>query len=66
MTTDYDELKDMISKRGQDSFLFFGSFNARDEIIDEWEARGASCEPVYDSVFVERYYFNVYNVMCNE
>ena len=66
MTTDYDELKDMVSERGQDSFLFFGSFNSRDDIIDEWEARGASCEPVYDSVFVERYYFNVYNVMCNE
>ena len=66
MTTDYEELKDMVSERGQDSFLFFGSFNSRDDIIDEWEARGASCEPVYDSVFVERYYFNVYNVMCNE
>lgn len=62
MTVDPDELAGIVKGRGQDSFLFFGSFNARDEIIAEWEKKGYECELVHDSCFIERYYFNIYRI----
>lgn len=62
MTTDAEELERFIRSNGAGSFLFFGSFNARDEIIDEWESAGFKSSLIYDSVFLERYYFNIYHI----
>ncbi len=62
MTTDADELASIIRADGGDSFIYYGSFNARDEIIAEWKSRGFKCRLLYDSVLLERYYFNVYEI----
>lgn len=62
MTTDAEELERIIRSDGAGSFLFFGSFNARDEIIDEWGSAGFKSSLIFDSVFLERYYFNIYHI----
>ena len=66
MTTDISELKTMTEASkvgGETGFLFVGSGNARDEIIDIWEADGMKVEQIADSCLVERYYFNIYKVV---
>lgn len=62
MIEDPEELKSLLRERGQSEFLFFGSGNARDEIIDEWESFGFFTELLQDSCFLERYYANIYKV----
>ncbi len=62
MTTDADELKQIVEERGQNSFLFFGSGNARDEIIAEWNSYEFFTELLQDSCFLERYYINIYEI----
>ena len=41
--------------------LFFGSFNSREDIVEEWRAAGLTVEET-GSYLLERYWFNVYNV----
>ena len=62
MTTDTDEIKRLVTERGQNSFLFFGSGNAREEIIAEWNSYGIFTELLQDSCFLERYYINIYEI----
>ncbi|MCR5595448.1 MAG: glycosyltransferase family 39 protein [Lachnospiraceae bacterium] len=62
MTEDIDELKSTVEAGGQDSFLFFGSGNAREEILDYWESNGMFTKMLQDSCFLERYYINIYEV----
>lgn len=65
MTEDTEELRDMIEASGQDSFLFFGSFNSREDIISDWESAGFKINLIYDSCLIERYYCNIYHVTLN-
>ncbi len=62
MTDDPVKLKEIVSDRGQNEFLFVGSGNARDEIIEEWKSCGFFTELLQDSCFLERYYANIYKV----
>lgn len=62
MIDDPEQLKSMVSEHGQDHFLFVGSGNSRDEIIDNWKSFGLFTELLQDSCFIERYYVNIYNV----
>lgn len=65
MISDCPSLKDKIRGSGADSFLFFGSFNAREDIIKEWESQGFEINLLYDSCLIERYYYNIYRVTLN-
>ena len=40
---------------------FFGSFNSREDICDEWEMDGINTEEI-GSYMLERYWFNIYKV----
>ena len=59
MTEDIAELKQYAGKE----FLFIGSGNAREDIINSWENEGMAVEMIADSCLIERYYFNIYHVM---
>ncbi len=52
-------MKELLSEHGQ--LWFLGSGNARDEIIQKWEAAGMNVEETA-SVMVERYWFNLYKI----
>lgn len=52
-------MKELLEKGEQVWFL--GSGNAREEIIEKWEAVGIKAEEC-DSVMVERYWFNLYKI----
>lgn len=43
------------------NILFIGSFNSRDEIVDEWRKAGLTVEE-QGSYLLERYWFNIYKV----
>lgn len=58
MTEDTDELR----KLTDDEFIYIGTGNIREEIIESWKLSGARVDELFDSCLVERYYFNVYNV----
>lgn len=45
-----------------DAVYFFGSFNSREELLADFKTRGIDNELVYDSCFIERYYFNIYKL----
>lgn len=64
MTDDIDKLVSMVDKDldGEYSFIFIGSGNAREEIIDIWEDNGMNVQLLEDSCLLERYYFNIYRV----
>ena len=40
---------------------FFGSFNSRDDIVEEWTAKGLQIEET-GSCLLERYWFNLYKI----
>ncbi len=40
---------------------FFGSFNSRDDIVEEWAAKGLQVEET-GSCLLERYWFNLYKI----
>lgn len=66
MTEDTEELKVLCADSevdGGNGFIFIGSGNAREEIIESWEDEGLRVEELCDSCLVERYYFNVYKVV---
>ena len=44
--------------------LFFGSFNSRADIVEEWRAAGLTVEET-GSYLLERYWFNIYKVSFN-
>lgn len=52
-------LKELL-KEGR-KMWFFGSGNARDEILEKWRAEGIQSEEKA-SVMVERYWFNIYRI----
>ena len=62
MIDEISDLKELLSKRGQSEFLFFGSGNARDEIIEDWNSYEIFTEMLHNSCFLERYYINIYKV----
>ncbi len=45
--------------------LFFGSFNARDEIVQNWEETQGIMSTYLTECMVERYWFNVYELSLN-
>lgn len=53
------KMKELLAEHGQVWFL--GSGNARDEIIQKWEAAGMKAEES-GSVLIERYWFNFYKI----
>ena len=54
-----DKMKELLEEHGQ--IWFLGSGNARDEIIQKWEAAGMKAEES-GSVMIERYWFNFYKI----
>lgn len=46
------------------SVLFFGSFNSREDIVEEWRAVGLTVEET-GSYLLERYWFNIYELSFN-
>lgn len=40
---------------------FFGSFNAREELIEEWKQQGITANEI-NSCLLERYWFNIYEL----
>lgn len=67
MTDDTDALISKVREINPDadSFVFIGSGNARDEIIEIWKEHGYTTDMLVDSCLLERYYFNVYEVKLN-
>ena len=45
---------------GTGKVWFFGSGNARDEIIEKWEKAGITADEKA-SIMIERYWFNIYD-----
>ena len=60
---DDQEVKALVSS-GKKTY-FFGSFNVRDEIVENWEDMGISCEYTGECL-VERYWFNIYELSIKE
>ncbi|MCR4990165.1 MAG: glycosyltransferase family 39 protein [Lachnospiraceae bacterium] len=58
----HDEDLDKMFAEGQSNVYFFGSFNSREDILKDWEEKGIKNEETYDSVMIERYYFNIYRL----
>lgn len=61
-----DDVQDVmaLAQKGAEegrNVLFIGSFNSRDEIVDEWRKAGLTVEE-QGSYLLERYWFNIYNV----
>ncbi|MBO4900871.1 MAG: hypothetical protein J5509_11340 [Lachnospiraceae bacterium] len=63
MIDEVSDLKEILAERGQSEFLFFGSGNARDEIIEDWKSYQIFTEMLQNSCFLERYYINIYKVV---
>lgn len=61
-----DDVQDVmaLAQKGAEedrNVLFIGSFNSRDEIVDEWRKAGLTVEE-QGSYLLERYWFNIYKV----
>ena len=54
-----DEIRGLMDKEG--NLWFIGSFNSRDDIVDEWREAGLSVEEM-GSFLLERYWFNLYKI----
>ena len=66
ITSFAEKLTDLAIRHGVISeedrnVLFIGSFNSRDEIVDEWRKAGLTVEE-QGSYLLERYWFNIYKV----
>lgn len=64
-----DEIRQMI-REAQDggknkNFWFAGSFNSRDDIVDEWRSAGLEVEET-GSFLLERYWFNLYKISASD
>ena len=44
---------------------FIGSFNSRDDIVDEWQSAGLNVEEK-GSFLLERYWFNLYKISTSD
>lgn len=55
-----DKLKVLVE--GDAPVYFFGSFNSREDLLDDWEKIGIGNTEKADSVLIERYYFNIYRL----
>ncbi|MCR4789183.1 MAG: hypothetical protein K5888_11400 [Lachnospiraceae bacterium] len=55
-----DELADQV--RSGKKVYFFGSFNSREDLLEDWKEKGIENTEEYDSVLIERYYFNIYRL----
>ena len=53
-----------LVKSGKKTY-FFGSFNVRDEIVENWEDLGVSCKYTGECL-LERYWFNIYELSLKE
>lgn len=62
---DVEELRQMLEKmQGEEkikNLWFIGSFNSRDEIVEEWREAGLEVEKI-GSFLLERYWFNLYRI----
>lgn len=62
---DVEELRKMLEKtQGEEkikNLWFIGSFNSRDEIVEEWREDGLEVEEI-GSFLLERYWFNLYRI----
>ena len=54
-----DEISELAGKEG--NLWFIGSFNSRDDIVEEWRKAGFSVEEA-GSFLLERYWFNLYKI----
>ncbi|MDE7359187.1 MAG: hypothetical protein K2N39_07140, partial [Lachnospiraceae bacterium] len=65
MVEDVEEIRKMLEKmqaEGTGNRLWFiGSFNSREEIVDEWRLAGLEVEEM-GSFLLERYWFNLYKI----
>lgn len=55
------ELDSVVSTHN--NVYLFGSFNSREELLEEYKIKGIDNELVFDSCMIERYYFNVYKLI---
>lgn len=60
MLTDYAQVKELVDSGKE--VMFFGSGNVREDILQEFADNGLNNELTEDSLFVERYWFNVYRI----
>ena len=62
---DVEELRQMLEEmQGEEkikNLWFIGSFNSRDEIVEEWREDGLEVEEI-GSFLLERYWFNLYRI----
>ena len=59
LNEDTEQIKEWLVQGRQ--ILFFGSFNSREDIVEEWRAAGLTVEET-GSYLLERYWFNIYEV----
>ena len=60
LNEDTEQIKEWLSQGRP--VRFFGSFNSREDIVEEWRAAGLMIEET-GSYLLERYWFNIYNIM---
>ena len=60
---DAEQIKEWLIQGRQ--VLFFGSFNSREDIVEEWHTEGLSVAET-GSYLLERYWFNIYEVSIHE
>ena len=72
ITTMYDSVSDSLDDEGVYKLVqsgkpvfFFGSFNSREDIVDNWTGMGMDCE-LTDSMLIERYWINVYRLTVRQ
>lgn len=68
LVEDVEEIRELL-KAAQDegqnrSIWFIGSFNSRDDIVEEWRDAGLNVEE-QGSFLLERYWFNLYKVLLS-
>ncbi len=66
--TMYDSVSDSLDDEGvlglcksESPVFFLGSFNSRDDIVENWTGMGMDCE-LMDSMLIERYWINIYRL----
>ncbi|MDE7429174.1 MAG: hypothetical protein K2N00_07910 [Lachnospiraceae bacterium] len=55
-----DEIRELLGTKDL-NLWFIGSFNSRDDIVEEWREAGLSVEEM-GSFLLERYWFNLYKI----
>lgn len=61
MLEETDQIEELLNKQTKGRVWFLGSFNAREEIVEQWKDMGLTVTQE-GSYLLERYWFNLYRI----